>query len=71
MWQKMVPRSQKWDRAFAVLQEGLEAFYEHIQISHVQCVAPRKKVLPYGIIYLIKCRVIFDQFIALRMLTDL
>jgi len=48
-WKRLVPCSEKWDKAFAVLQEGLEACYEHMQISRDQRVASSEIVLLYGI----------------------
>ena len=36
MWQKRLPRSQRWDKAFAVLQQELEALHKHLQAFHDQ-----------------------------------
>jgi len=44
MWKGLLLRSQKWDKAFAVLLEELEALYKHMQILHDQSVAPVETV---------------------------
>lgn len=40
LWERLLPLLYKWDRAFAVLDEELEALYEHMQAFHDQRVAP-------------------------------
>lgn len=40
LWERLLPLLYKWDRAFAVLDEELEAGYEHMQAFYDQRVAP-------------------------------
>jgi len=40
LWERLLPVLYKWDRAFGVLDEELEATYEHMQAFYDQRVAP-------------------------------
>jgi len=35
LWERLLPLLCKWDRAFEVLDEELEAIYEHMQASMI------------------------------------
>ena len=40
MWKQREPRSQKWDKAFAVLHKELETMHTHLQAFHDQHAPP-------------------------------
>ncbi len=40
LWKRRLPRSQKWDKAFFVLQDELEALHKHMQIFYDQRATP-------------------------------
>ena len=42
MWKRLLPLLHKWDRAFAVLDEELEALYEHMQFFMISTWLPWK-----------------------------
>lgn len=40
LWKRRLPRSHKWDKAFYVLQDELEALHKHMQIFYDQRATP-------------------------------
>ncbi len=40
LFKRRLPRSQKWDKAFFVLQDELEALHKHMQIFYDQRTTP-------------------------------